>query len=175
MLSGTPNPASDPRRTRRPPSGAAAAHFLLSQRRVIVAAYVFLLAAGRILGSEEYGSLAALLGLLAIVLIPAGALQMAVSREVSRRAASGDASGAAGSPGECCAVPRSQRRRLVVAIPLAIPVAHLLHIHSVGVVVVAVLSLSTALVFPVSMGVLQGQQRFPAWRPCMCSRGSSAS
>ena len=55
---------------------------------------MFLLAAGRILGSEEYGSLAALLGLLAIVLIPAGALQMAVSREVSRRAASGDASGA---------------------------------------------------------------------------------
>ena len=33
----------------------------------IVAAYVFLLAAGRILGSEDYGSLAALLGLLAVV------------------------------------------------------------------------------------------------------------
>src|SRR5712671_5479359 len=55
----------------------------------IVAAYVFLLAAGRILGSDDYGSLAALLGLLAIVLIPAGALQMAVSREVSRRIAAG--------------------------------------------------------------------------------------
>ena len=61
----------------------------------IVAAYVFLLAAGRILGSEDYGSLAALLGLLAIVLIPAGALQMAVSREVSRSVATGDPAGAA--------------------------------------------------------------------------------
>ena len=56
----------------------------------IVGAYVFLLAAGRILGSEDYGSLAALLGLLAVVLIPAGALQMAVSREISRHVASGD-------------------------------------------------------------------------------------
>src|SRR5213592_851712 len=61
----------------------------------IVAAYVFLLAAGRILGSEDYGSLAALLGLLAVVLIPAGALQMAVSREISRRIASADSAGAA--------------------------------------------------------------------------------
>ena len=50
----------------------------------IVANYAFLLAAGRILGSEDYGSLAALLGLLAVVLIPAGAIQMAVSREISR-------------------------------------------------------------------------------------------
>src|SRR2546423_12530753 len=61
----------------------------------IVAAYVFLLAAGRILGSDDYGSLAALLGLLAIVLIPLGALQMAVSREVSRRLAGGAPAGAA--------------------------------------------------------------------------------
>src|SRR5262245_2411264 len=61
----------------------------------IVAAYVFLLAAGRILGSEDYGSLAALLGLLAIVVIPAGALQMAVSREVSRSIATGESAAAA--------------------------------------------------------------------------------
>src|SRR5207248_2138281 len=60
----------------------------------IVANYVFLLAAGRVLGSAGYGSLAALLGLLAVVLIPAGALQMAVSREISRRIASDDAAGA---------------------------------------------------------------------------------
>src|SRR6266566_1706649 len=61
----------------------------------IVANYIFLLAAGRILGSDDYGSLAALLGLLAVVLIPAGALQMAASREVSRHVASGDSAGAA--------------------------------------------------------------------------------
>src|SRR5438093_13726510 len=77
-------------------SGARSGAVLATASAVsIVAAYVFLLAAGRILGSEDYGSLAALLGLLAIVLIPAGALQMAVSREVSRHIASGDAAGAA--------------------------------------------------------------------------------
>ena len=42
----------------------------------IVANYIFLLAAGRILGSDDYGSLAALLGVLAVVLIPAGALSL---------------------------------------------------------------------------------------------------
>src|SRR5207253_6803275 len=56
----------------------------------IVANYIFLLAAGRLLGSDRYGSLAALLGLLAVVLLPAGAVQMAVSREISRLVASGD-------------------------------------------------------------------------------------
>src|SRR3954468_8724525 len=61
----------------------------------ILAAYVFLLAAGRILGAEDYGSFAALLGLLTIILIPAGALQMAASREVSRSLATGDETAAA--------------------------------------------------------------------------------
>ena len=50
----------------------------------IVANYVFLLAAGRILGSEQYGSLAALLGRARGRPDPGERLQMAVSREVSR-------------------------------------------------------------------------------------------
>jgi O-antigen/teichoic acid export membrane protein len=129
----------------------------------IVAAYVFLLAAGRILGSEDYGSLAALLGLLTIVVIPAGALQMAISREVSRRAASGDiAGGARLARGTLRAAAVATVPLLVVLLVLAVPLSHILHIHSVAVVVLAVLSLSTALVYPVSLGVLQGLQRFGA-------------
>src|SRR5688500_16937138 len=78
------------------PSGARSGALLAAATAAsIVAAYIFLLAAGRILGSEDYGSLAALLGVLTIVLIPAGALQMAVSREVSRRVATEDPGGAA--------------------------------------------------------------------------------
>jgi O-antigen/teichoic acid export membrane protein len=129
----------------------------------ILAAYVFLLAAGRILGSDDYGSLAALLGLLAIVLIPAGALQMAVSREISRRLATGDSDAAARLAGgtlrtfSIATIPL-----LVVMLALAHPLSRLLHIDSTGIVVLAILSLSTALVFPVAMGVLQGEQRFPA-------------
>src|SRR3989442_3925675 len=82
-------------RVRRAPSGARSGALLTAATAAsIVANYVFLLAAGRVLGSEEYGSLAALLGLLSVVLIPASALQMAVSREISRRIASGDHNGA---------------------------------------------------------------------------------
>ena len=129
----------------------------------IVAAYVFLLAAGRILGSEDYGSLAALLGLLAVVLIPAGALQMAVSREISRRTASADSAGAERlARGTLRLSVVATVPLLVVAFALAAPLAHVLHIHSVAFVMLAVSTLATALVFPVAMGVLQGQQRFHA-------------
>src|SRR6266511_3826571 len=129
----------------------------------IVFNYVFLLAAGRILGSEDYGSLAALLGLLAVILIPAGALQMAISREISRRLAGGDADGAD-------RFARATLRRslaatvplVAVALGLAVPLAHLLNIHSTGVVVLAESTLLTALVFPAAIGVLQGHQRFHA-------------
>jgi O-antigen/teichoic acid export membrane protein len=129
----------------------------------IVAAYVFLLAAGRILGSEDYGSLAALLGLLAVVLIPAGALQMAVSREISRRVASADAAGAARlAHGTLRLSLLATVPLLAIAFALAAPLAHVLHIHSVAFVVLADTTLATALVFPVATGVLQGQQRFHA-------------
>jgi O-antigen/teichoic acid export membrane protein len=57
------------------PSATRSTALLLGASAVaIVANYVFLLAAGRILGAEDYGALAALLGLLAIVLLPASAL-----------------------------------------------------------------------------------------------------
>src|SRR6266508_3538837 len=123
----------------------------------IVAAYVFLLAAGRILGSEDYGSLAALLGLLAVVLIPAGALQMAVAREISRHVASGDSAGAARlARGTLRLSLLATVPLLVVALALAAPLSSVLHIHSAGLVALAVTTLSTALVFPIAMGALQG-------------------
>ena len=129
----------------------------------IVANYAFLLAAGRVLGSEEYGSLAALLGLLSVVLIPAAALQMAVSREISRRVASGDHTGAnAFALGTLRVSFVSTAPLLALALALAVPLSDLLHIHSVGIVVLAEVTLATALVFPVAIGVLQGLQRFHA-------------
>ncbi|MDX6370694.1 MAG: hypothetical protein QOG93_2196 [Gaiellaceae bacterium] len=125
--------------------------------------YIFLLSAGRVLGSDAYGSLAALLGLLAVVLIPASAVQMAVSREVSRNIAAGD-------PAHAHAFTRRALRvsaaatvpLLVVALALAVPLAHLLNIDSVGVVLLAETTFVTALVSPVAMGTLQGSQRFQA-------------
>jgi O-antigen/teichoic acid export membrane protein len=147
-----------------PASGARSGALLAVASGVsIVINYVFLLAAGRILGSDAYGSLAALLGLLAVVLIPAGAVQMAVSREISRLNVSGRA-------GEAEAFARSALRLaliatvplVAVALALAVPLDALLHIHATGIVALAELTLASALVFPVAMGVLQGGQRFRA-------------
>jgi O-antigen/teichoic acid export membrane protein len=151
-------------RPRQPDSGTRSGALLAAATAAsILAAYVFLLAAGRILGSEDYGSLAALLGLLTIILLPAGALQMAVSREVSRRVASGDESGAGQlARGALRVSAIATAPLLAVLLALAVPLSHVLHIQSAGIVVLALLSLSTALVFPLAMGVLQGLQRFPA-------------
>src|SRR5919201_1987833 len=101
----------------------------------IAANYAFLLAAGRILGSEDYGSLAALLGLLSFVLLPATALQMAVSREISRLEARGDARGSDAFARAMLRLAFVATAPLVaLALALAVPLAHLLNIHSVGVV-----------------------------------------
>jgi O-antigen/teichoic acid export membrane protein len=129
----------------------------------IVANYVFLLAAGRVLGSDQYGSLAALLGVLAVVLIPATAIQMAVSREVSRNIASGDTGHAhaftrrALRVAAVCTLPL-----FVVALALAVPLSHVLNINSVGIVLLAETTFLSALISPVAMGALQGSQRFHA-------------
>src|SRR5439155_292485 len=129
----------------------------------IVANYIFLLAAGRLLGSDRYGSLAALLGLLAVVLIPAQALQMAVSREVSRRIASGDSASAYAFARRTLRLALIATGPLVVlALVLALPLSNLLNIDSTGVVVLAEAGLVTAFIAPVAMGVLQGTQRFHA-------------
>src|SRR6266536_4452259 len=163
LLTGPRSELAPPEAGRLPSGTRSGALLAAASAASIVANYVFLLAAGRLLGSEDYGSLAALLGLLAVILIPAGALQMAVSREISRRLAGGDADGAD-------RFARATLRRslaataplVVVALALAVPLAHLLNIHSTGVVVLAVSMLLTALVFPAAIGVLQGYQRFHA-------------
>jgi O-antigen/teichoic acid export membrane protein len=97
------------------------------------------------------------------VLIPAGAVQMAISREVSRRRATGDEGGADRlTRGTFRVFLIATAPLLVVMLALSQPFSRLLHIHSVGIVVLAILSLSTALAYPLAMGVLQGQERFSA-------------
>lgn len=145
-------------------SGLRSGAFLAVTSAVsIVANYVFLLAAGRVLGSSQYGALAALLGLLAVVLTPAGALQMAMSREISRRIASGDSEGAYSFANRVLRLAAIGTIPLMAAaLALAAPLAHLLNIDSVGIVVLAEATFVTALVSPIAMGVLQGGQRFVA-------------
>jgi O-antigen/teichoic acid export membrane protein len=125
--------------------------------------YVFLLGAGRLLGSESYGDLAALMGLLTLVLLPTGAVQLAVSREISRRRAVG---GLEEADGFTRAVVRVG---LLATIPvtlaglvLAVPLRHLLNIDSTGAVMVAAVALVAAFTLPIATGALQGFERFGA-------------
>jgi O-antigen/teichoic acid export membrane protein len=147
-----------------PPSGVRSGALLaVASGASIVVNYAFLLAAGRILGSEDYGSLAALLGVLAVVLIPAGALQMAVSREISRSVAAGKSQLADAFSRRILRLALLGTIPLVViALALAAPLSAVLKIDSTAIVALAETSFVTALLFPVTMGVLQGRQRFHA-------------
>ena len=125
--------------------------------------YVFLLAAGRALGADDYGALAALLGLLTVVLLPIGALQLAVSREVSRRRAQDDVEGAESFArttlvyGLIVTVPI-----VAVGLALVVPLRELLSIDSTAAMTFAVLGLTIAIALPIATGVLQGYDRFRA-------------
>lgn len=125
--------------------------------------YVFLVFAARLLGSEDYGVLAALLGLLTVVLLPTGALQLAVSREVSRRLAVGDEEGADTFARALLRLGSLVTVPLVAGgLVLVVPLRQLLDIDSTGAVTLAMVGLVIALVFPIALGVLQGYQRFTA-------------
>ena len=125
--------------------------------------YIFLLGSGRLLGSESYGDLAALMGMLTLVLLPTGAVQLAVSREISRQRAVGDREGADGftravvRAGLLATVPVT-----LVGLILAVPLRQLLNIDSTGAVVIAVVALVAAFALPIATGALQGYERFGA-------------
>jgi O-antigen/teichoic acid export membrane protein len=148
----------------RPASGARSGAVLAASALVATALnYAFLLAAGRLLGSDDYGALAALLGLLTVVLLPTGAVQLAVSREVSRRIALGDDAGADAFGRATLRLGLLATAPLVVlALALVVPLRELLNIESTAPVVLTAAGLVVALVFPIATGVLLGYQRFHA-------------
>ena len=125
--------------------------------------YVFLLAAGRVLGRDDYGALAALLGLLTVVLLPFGALQLAVSREVSRLRAQ-DAVEVAESFARTTLVYGLIVTLPIVAVGLAlvVPLRALLSIDSTAAMTFVVLGMTIAIALPIATGVLQGYDRFRA-------------
>ena len=128
----------------------------------IALTYVFLLAAGRVLGAEDYGGLAALLGLLAIVLLPASALQMAVSREVAREVASGEPTAAGAFTRAVLRLAALATVPLIAVCLVVSPaLAGLLGVPTEAVALTAV-GLGGAFVTPVALGAIQGYQRFQA-------------
>jgi O-antigen/teichoic acid export membrane protein len=129
----------------------------------LLANYLFLLGSGRLLGAADYGTLAALTGLLTVVLLPTGALQMATSREISRRVAAGEGASADGFSrallllGAKLTVPV-----LVVALALVLPLRALLNVGGAAPVALAFAALGGIFVYPIALGVVQGRQRFRA-------------
>ncbi len=98
-----------------------------------------------------------------VVLLPIGALQLGVSREVSRLLAVGDHDGADAFAyttfryGLIATVPV-----VVAGLVLVIPLRELLNIESTAAVAFAVSGLTIAIVMPIATGVIQGHQRFRA-------------
>ena len=155
---------TDVERKRAAPSGARSGALIAGASLIAIGLnYVFLLAAARLLGSDDYGALAALLGLLTVVLIPTGALQLAVSREVSRQRAVGDIEGADAFGRETMRLGLLATVPLVaLALLLVIPLRELLNIDSKAAVALAMSGLAVAFALPIALGVLQGHERFSA-------------
>ncbi|MGZ4360136.1 MAG: oligosaccharide flippase family protein [Gaiellaceae bacterium] len=129
----------------------------------IAAMYLFLLGSGRLLGSADYGTLAALLGLLTVVLLPTSALQMAVSREVAHALARDETQRARAFIRQGLLLSlKATVPVLVLAFALLVPLEHVLRIHSARAMALALASLAIVFVWPFALGVLQGYQRFRA-------------
>jgi O-antigen/teichoic acid export membrane protein len=160
---GTP-PVEATAAERAPPSGARSGALLAAASLVAtVANYLFLLACGRFLGSDDYGSLAALLGLLTVVLLPTGAVQLAISREIAHRLAEDDQQGAAAFSFTTLRLGLLATAPLVaIALALAVPFREVLKIDSTAAVLLAAVGLVAAFAFPVATGALLGYQRFRA-------------
>ncbi len=168
----TPVPSQPMQTALRPaadaPEGAVSAtrggvQLLVAAVISIAANYLFLLGAGRILGSADYGTLAALSGLLTVVLIPTSAVQMAVSREVSRCEALGEqVEAAAFVRGLVVLGAKVTVPLLGVALVLLVPLRELLRVDATAPVALALTALVGVLLFPIALGALQGEQRFRA-------------
>lgn len=122
--------------------------------------YIFFLAAGRILGPEDFGLAAALLAVTVIVSVPGNALQYGIARSVAAPIVAVD-----GVPG--AVYRRAWRRSLAIAAALGA-------VGAVGIVAVGALApdapvgpllVTLAIVLPMgplflSLGQLQGEQRY---------------
>ena len=129
----------------------------------MAANYAFLLAAARVLGSQDYGALAALLG------DPDGRAppdRSAAARGLARGLAAAGAGRDAGADAFACADVRLAALATVplvaVALVLVVPLREILDIDSTSRSRWPRSASSRPSLYPVALGVLQGEQRFGA-------------
>ncbi|WP_217914368.1 oligosaccharide flippase family protein [Miltoncostaea marina] len=123
--------------------------------------YGFTIIAGRVLGPAEYGVLTALLVLVMLIQLPLASVQMAVSREVAHRAASGREIDAAALVGRLLRMAGVATAVMAVAFVAAMaPLSHMLQIDGLGPMAITGLCLLPTVATVVLMGDLQGLQRY---------------
>ncbi len=131
--------------------------------------YVFFLLAGRWLGPDDYGAVAALLALTLIVLVPSGALQVAFSRRVAELGPEGHATAAA-------LFRRSFRWTIGVGVGVALLGYAIAQLATdsipTGALALTALAIAPMGAFSMALGVLQGQHRFGAFAAGLAMLGA---
>ena len=131
--------------------------------------------AGRVLGPDEYGTVAAMFGVVIVLTIPSLALQTLVAREAASAIAGG-----AGAPALATAHHRRRRQALVLGGGMAIAGAALapLVAESLGLGSAWPLVFTAAAALPIIVmaegrGLQQGRQRFAALGANLLAEGAS--
>ena len=131
--------------------------------------YVFFLLAGRWLGPDDYGVVAALLAVTLIVLVPSGALQVAFSRRVAELGPEGHATAVA-----------LFRRTLCWTLGIGVALAVLAYVIAelttssipTGPLALTALAIAPMGAFSLALGSLQGQHRFGAFAAGLAMLGA---
>lgn len=161
LSSDVERPASPPGSVQVPGAVRSGALLFAATLAGVGATYLFYLVAGRLLGPDDYGTLAAVLSLVTIASLPFSALQMALSRDVaSHMTRAGDA--------EATELTRALLRwagiatigLLAVCLALSVPLESVLQLESIRPLLFAVVSLAPVVLAPVLLGDLQGRQQF---------------
>jgi len=151
-----PSPARSLARTDTGRAAGLAASVIASN----VIALAFTVVFARVLGANDYGSLAALLSAFIILMVPGSALQIAVARDVSTAAASGDANAGAGVRRWLGHLLMATAVVALLAIPLRHVFAAILNVEEDWAAAAVPLTAMLWMVVSVERGALQGLQRY---------------
>jgi len=125
-----------------------------------VIALAFTIVFARVLGTSDYGSLAALVSAFIILMVPGSALQIAVAREVSAGAARGDPTAGGGITRWLWHLLGATALVALVAIPLRPALAEVVNVDEQWAAAAVPLTAMLWMIVSVERGALQGLQRY---------------
>ncbi len=125
-------------------------------------ALIFTVVFARILGGADYGSLAALVSALIILMVPGSALQIAVARETSRAVAEGDSDAGASVPGWLSKLALATVVVALLAIPARRLIGSAVNVTELWAAAAVPVSAMMWVMLSVERGALQGFQHYKA-------------